>query len=103
MEEPLCKLTIAFPPAAEDLIVNLVLTSDPPLRGFTTLSAEGHGEDFSTATIQENVKGRVRRSLMVLILPRRRATALLDEIREKAAIPRLVYWTEAVEDFGRLD
>jgi hypothetical protein len=102
MEQSLCKLTIAYPPATEDLLVSVMLASEPPLSGFSTVDANGHGVDFHDATMNEKVRGRVRRGLMLIILPRARVPSLLEEIKEKAAIPRLAYWIEPVEAFGRL-
>ncbi|MGE3774100.1 MAG: DUF3240 family protein, partial [Gammaproteobacteria bacterium] len=46
-EEALARLTLVFPPALEDRVVQLFLEQDPPLPGFTVLAAEGHGSDFS--------------------------------------------------------
>ena len=65
MEEELCKLTLVYPPAAEDAIVELLLKAEPPLKGFTTWAADGHGLDFGEATTAERVRGRIRRCVMV--------------------------------------
>lgn len=102
MEEKLCKLTLVYPPAAEDTIVELLLSAEPPLKGFTTWSADGHGLDFGEASTAERVRGRIRRSVMVLVMPRARLPSLLETIRREAAAPHLAYWVETVESFGRL-
>jgi len=102
MEEELCKLTLVYPPAAEDTIVELLLSAEPPLKGFTTWSADGHGLDFGEASTAERVRGRIRRSVMVLVMPRARVAPLLETIRTEAAAPHLAYWVEPVEGFGRL-
>ena len=54
------------------------------------------------ATVAERVRGRVRRNVMVLMLPRSRLPSLLETVRLKAGVPHLVYWVEPVESFGRL-
>ena len=100
MDQSACKLTLVFPPAAEDHIVGLLLNADPPLSGFTTWRAEGH--DFGKASVRERVRGRVARGVLVLILPRSRLSSVLEDIRLKGGIPNLAYWTEPIEAFGRL-
>ena len=102
MEEELCKLTLVYPPAAEETITELLLAADPPLKGFTTWAADGHGLDFSEATTAERVRGKIRRCVMVAVLPRGRLAALLETIRTEAGAPHLAYWVEPVESFGRL-
>jgi len=102
MDQSACKLTLVYPPDSEDCIVELMLGAEPPLTGFTTWMAEGHGHDFSRASVRERVRGRVMRGVLVLILPRARLTSLLDDIRTKARIANLAYWVEPVEAFGRL-
>ncbi len=102
MAGQLCKLTLVYPPSAEDAIVELLLTADPPLGGFTTWPADGHGLDFADATVAERVRGRVSRSVMALILPRSRLPSLLETIRIRVGVPHLAYWVEPIEDFGRL-
>lgn len=102
MDQSTCKLTLVYPPDAEDHIVDLLLNSDPPLTGFTTWRAEGHGHDFGKASVRERVRGRVARGLLVLILPRARVGQLLEEIRVRTAVLGLAFWIEPVETFGRL-
>ncbi|MDH4982401.1 DUF3240 family protein [Hyphomicrobium sp. D-2] len=102
MDQPLCKLTLVYPPASEAHIVEMMLNAEPPLQGFTTFETEGHGHSFSNATMRERVRGRIARGMLVVVLPRARVPSLLDEIRVKAAIADLVYWVEPVDAFGRL-
>ncbi len=102
MDQSACKLTLILPVTAEDRIVELLLESDPPITGFTTWVAEGHGHDFAQATASERVRGRVKRCVLVAVTTRARADAILDEIRQKAPIPHLSFWLEPVCNFGRL-
>jgi hypothetical protein len=102
MEQPACKLTLVYPPQAEDCLTELLLNSEPPLTGFTTWAAEGHGHDFRMASIRERVRGRVKRGILAVVLPRSRLGGLLEDIRTRAPIANLAYWVEPVESFGRL-
>ena len=102
MEEQLSKLTLIYPPGLEALIIELLLTAEPPLKGFTTWRAEGHGLGFGEASVAERVRGRVQRNVMILVLPRSRLPSLLETVRMKAGVPHLAYWVEPVESFGRL-
>lgn len=102
MDKSLCKLTLVYPPDSEDQIVAFFLESCPPLPGFTTWMADGHGLDFREATAGERVRGRVRRGVLAAVLPRARVPSLLDGIRRELPVPRLAYWVEPVDSFGRL-
>ncbi len=84
MDQSACKLTLVYPPDSEDCLVELMLAAEPPLTGFTTWKAEGHGHDFNRASVRERVRGRVMRGVLVLILPRARLTSLLDDIRTQS-------------------
>ena len=102
MDQSACKLTLVYPPAAEDHIAELLLNADPPLSGFTTWRAEGHGFDFGNASVREHVRGRVALGMLVLILPRLRLSSVLEDIRLGVDISDLTYWVEPIEAFGRL-
>lgn len=80
----------------------MMLALDPPVPGFTTWDAEGHGFGFSKATTSERVRGRVRRTLITAVLPRDDADHILNEIARQVPIAHLTYWIERVELFGRL-
>lgn len=97
----LVRLTLAFPPALEPRIVELLLEQEPPLPGFTVLHGEGHGADFSRASIREQVRGRVSRRLLMLVLPTARVQALLDALRDAVPNPQVAWWLEPVLAFGR--
>lgn len=79
-----------------------MLQTDPPISGFTTWTAEGHGFGFGSASISERVRGRVKRSIIVAILQTDAVILLLSNIIDKAAFPHLTYWTESIVAFGQL-
>ncbi len=101
MEPSPCKLTLVVPSDAGDRIVELMLGAHPPITGFTTWRADGHGESFTAASIGERVRGRVERRIFVAVMTSDRARALIDEIASKALTPHMVYWLEPVLEFGR--
>lgn len=102
MDESLCKLTLAYAPKAEAELVALLLDAEPPLDGFFTWRADGHGLDFAAASLGERVRGRVTRGMLVLVLPRIRVEPLLERIRLNSALTGLSYWVEPVEQYARL-
>ncbi|MGL4395434.1 MAG: DUF3240 family protein, partial [Hyphomicrobium sp.] len=61
MDQSLCKLTLVCPPAGAERIVELMLALDPPIAGFTTWAAEGHGFGFASASVSERVRGSIKR------------------------------------------
>jgi len=79
-----------------------MLSSDPPINGFTTWPAEGHGESFKTATNAERVRGRIERTVFVTILDRSRAAELMAEVSRKVPISHMIYWIEPVSEFRRM-
>ncbi|HMM76589.1 MAG TPA: DUF3240 family protein [Gammaproteobacteria bacterium] len=101
-EKALARLTLVFPPALEDRVVQLFLEQDPPLPGFTVLAAEGHGSDFSWASVREQVRGRVARKLLIVVLSQARAGSLIAALRSELANTASTWWLEPVIAFGRL-
>ena len=79
-----------------------MLNFEPPLQGFTTWAAEGHGFGFEDATVRERVRGRVTRTVIVIVLDRNVAAEVLDLIERKGAVAHLAYWTEPVDGFGQM-
>lgn len=102
MDTRLCKLTLVYPAAAEEAVLDALQAETLGLRGFTTWRAEGHGLGFDSASTQEKLRGRVARGVLVAIMPREKVGATLEQVRAKVPIPHLVYWLEPVEDMGVL-
>ena len=102
MDQTLCKLTLISPLSAENVVLDVLLTTEPPIAGFTSFPVDGHGASFERATANERVRGRVKRVAIMAVLPRARVEALLAELEERAPVPHLTYWTEPVESFGRM-
>lgn len=102
METRLCKLTIVYPAAAEEAVLDALQAEHLGLRGFTTWRAEGHGLGFDAASAQEKLRGRVARGVLMVIMPREKIDGTLGHVRERVPIPHLVYWLEPIEDMGVL-
>ncbi|MCW2285131.1 hypothetical protein M2323_002949 [Rhodoblastus acidophilus] len=100
MDRDLCKLTLVYPVAAEDRIIDVLLDAEPSLPGFVSWRAEGHGGGFDKCSAREKVRGRIERGMLVMVLARARLDSLLADLRENCAIPHLAYWVEPVERFG---
>jgi hypothetical protein len=100
MDRDLRKLTLVYPVAAEDRVIDFLLDATPPLPGFASWRAEGHGGSFDESSTREKVRGRIERGMLTMVIDRARLQDLLAALRETCAIPHLVYWVERVESFG---
>lgn len=79
-----------------------MLGLEPPIAGFTAFAAEGHGMSFDTATVSERVRGRVKRTVVMAMLPRERADQIVEIVRRAIAVPHMIYWIEPVLACGRM-
>ncbi|MDR0274000.1 MAG: DUF3240 family protein [Burkholderiaceae bacterium] len=95
-------LHLVFPAALEDVVSAALIEHQPPLPGFTLLRAEGHSNDFSLASPDERVRGRIARSMILMVLPQETIGAVIAALRERVRSKRVVWWTTRVESFGRL-
>ena len=100
MDQSLCKLSIIYPLAAEEQILNLVLRQGQTIKGFTTWRAEGHGHGFDNTSAIERFRGRTDRAVLVSVPPRSAISALLERIRSAFRGSQLAFWVEPVEQFG---
>lgn len=96
------RLTLVFPPAVEERLLELLLEQEPPLPGFTVVAADGHGADFATASLREQVRGRVARRMLLMVLPAERIEQLVAVLRKDLPNPHVTWWVEPVLAFGRL-
>lgn len=96
------RLTLVYPPDVEVDLIELLLALEPPLPGFTTLDATGHGADFAQASVREQVRGRVARCVLLMVVPHERVQALIAAIAQALPARHVSWWVEPVEAFGRL-
>jgi hypothetical protein len=94
------RLTLVYPPEIETELVEQLLAMEPPLPGFTSLTATGHGADFSVASVRERVRGRVDRCVLFMVLPSERVQLLLHELKRATPAAHVHWWIEPVEEFG---
>ena len=95
------RLNLVCPPALEEAVTG-VLMADPTLPGFTLLHAEGHSSDFAHASIREQVRGRVDRRVLWVVIERERVEGLLAALRQRIASSDVRWWMEPVMAMGRL-
>lgn len=96
------RLLLDCPPALEDALVEALLEAEPPLPGFITLDAEGHGADLRLASVREQVRGRAARRLVAMVLPAERVPVLMAELRVHFAGSDLHWLCQPVLDEGTL-
>jgi hypothetical protein len=101
-ELDLKRLTLVYPPDVEVELIELLLALEPPLPGFTTLDATGHGADFAQASVREQVRGRVARCVLFMVVPGERVQPLVAKIAGALPARHVSWWIEPVEAFGRL-
>lgn len=95
-------LTLIVPPQAEEALVEWLLEQqDVP--GFTSVAAAGHGSSERSMTIAEQVAGRSRRVMFMLLLPQDRAQAVLTSLDAAFKGRGIHYWVVPVSEHGRLE
>lgn len=94
------KLTLSCPTALGEQVAEYLLTSEWLQAGFTTFAGQGHGRDFSQASLREKVRGRVEVLAIVALVPAANIAPLLDALRARFRNPQMTYWTEPVSALG---
>lgn len=102
MNLSLKRLTVLAPRDLEDNVLEALLEMQPALPGFTTLAVSGHGERFEGTRVQEQVRGRIERSMTWLVLPEEDVERVLAQLRRCMSNPDVVWWVEPVDAMGRL-
>lgn len=95
------RLNLIIPPSLEDAVTD-ALIADPTLPGFTLLRAEGHSRDFLHASVREQVRGRVDRRVLWVVIERRRLDDVLAALRQRITSHEVHWWAEPVIAEGRL-
>jgi len=102
MTETMCKLAIVCPTEVAEDLVDTLLELEPSLPGFTTFAADGHGHDFTHASAQEHVRGRIGRRVLWAIMADHDVARALDAVKARFKGVHIIYWTEPVLEYGSL-
>lgn len=97
----LIRLTLVFSPELESSITE-ALSAHPGLPGYTLLHAEGHTHDFQRASPSEQVRGRVQRRVLWMLLEPAQLDMALDTLRATVVTQEVRWWSEPVLNAGRL-
>lgn len=99
---PDISLTLVFPEAIEEQIVDLLLDHDNIVAQFNSVHVDAHGSALAAASVAEQVRGRSWRSQCRLLMRRDDLPILLAAL--EAALPRagITYWAVPLLVFGRL-
>jgi len=95
------RMTLVFPPELENGITE-ALSAQAGLPGYTLFHAEGHTSDFQRASTAEQVRGRVQRRVLWMLIDPTQLDMALDAVRAKVASREVRWWTEPVLATGRL-
>ena len=96
-----CCLTIVFPKALEENLVDHLLSHPEMASGFTTSSVEGHGAGAAFHSAAEQVRGRANRVQMQIVMNHEDAAALIEHLKQDLPNREIAYWISPVLEFGR--
>jgi nitrogen regulatory protein PII len=102
MVTPLRKLTLVCPREIRPQLADALDAIEPPLPGYTVVDASGHGPEATLVSAAERVQGAMRSAMFILVLPKVEVQRVLDAVAQTCRRPQIAFWTEPVEDFGRL-
>lgn len=95
------RLVLIFPPRLEEALTE-VLSAEANLPGFTLLQGEGHSSSFTRASAAEQVRGRVQRCVLWMLLPQAQVESVLALLRQQVDVQDVRWWLEPVLAMGRL-
>ncbi|MEN9705848.1 MAG: hypothetical protein RLZZ393_1727 [Pseudomonadota bacterium] len=96
-----CQLHLAFPVEVEEELIDILRAESALVSGFSILPAEGFGAGARLASTMEQVRGRARRRLALVLMRQEQVPALLDALRARLRSPEMAWWTVPVSGFGR--
>ncbi|MHB0985892.1 MAG: DUF3240 family protein [Sulfuricella sp.] len=101
MKQADCCLTVVFPVALEENILDHLLEHPELASGFTTYEVEGHGQGAVYPSVNEQVRGRARRMKMEVVMAHDDAQALIAHFKASLPSREVAYWMTPVGEFGR--
>lgn len=96
-----CSLTLVFPKALEEELIDHLLEHPEWVQGFTISQVEGKGQGVRLSGVVEEVRGRARRVQIQTVLNCADARALIAQLRELLPNPEVAYWLSPILEFGR--
>jgi hypothetical protein len=96
-----CNLTIVFPRALEEELIDHLLEHPDWVSGFTISQVEGKGQAVRLAGVVEEVRGRARRVQIQTVLDMADARSLIAHLKAVLHNPEVAYWLSPVVEFGR--
>jgi hypothetical protein len=94
-------LHLIVPPQTEDALVEWLLERDD-VPGFTSSAVAGHGSSEQSMTTAEQVAGRSRRVMFILLLPQETAMDVLSALGADFGRSGIHYWITPAIAHGRL-
>lgn len=94
-------LTLICPPSLERIITDWLLEQED-IAGFTTLHVHGHGSNPETLNLIEQVEGRKKQTMFLILLPQEASDQLLTRLRDDYKGAKIHYWLQPVLSGGPL-
>lgn len=95
-------LTLIAPLAVEEALVDFLLRQGERIVHFTTLPCDDFGGPLGEAEIGEQVRGRIARLRVQLLLSSRDIPGLLSALGERLPRRGIAYWVTPVSQFGSI-
>lgn len=99
---PDCQLTLAIPERLTEELIDFLVEQTDLVTGFSLHVAEGMGAGTALVAPLEKVRGRARRTLVVMLLDRAATETLLERLRVLLPLREIAWWITPVMAFGRL-
>lgn len=97
-----CLLTVAFPLALEEDLLDVLRQQHALVPGFSVVHGQGLGHDAPLTTMMERVEGRARRGFVSMVMRRDDVSLLMGQLRKEFPSPEVFYWVVPLLEFGRL-
>lgn len=96
-----CLMTISCPAEVEEELIDLLREHPEWVSGFTSLAAEGFGSGTALHSAMEQVRGRSRRRLLLVVLAQAHVQPLVEVLRASLPSDEVAWWSAPVTGFGR--
>lgn len=102
MASSIRKLTLICPKELEPTIADALAVHDHEIPAYTCFDARGRGSSMALSSASEKVTGAMHTVVFMMVLPSTEIDGILSIVKTTCPTPRISYWVESVEDFGRL-